>query len=111
MASVLLSLAALNPLVFAGGGVVNVTPDAGGVPGSSQITQIADGIGWWALLISVMGLIVGAAAWAIGSHSSNYQFSVTGRRAVIVSGLAALLIGAAPALGQFFFSAGQQVKG
>jgi hypothetical protein len=92
------------------GGIVNLTPDPGGIPGASMIQSIADGIGWWALLLSLLGLVIGAATWALGSHSNNYQYATTGRRAVIVSGLAALIIGAAPALVNFFFSAGQKVS-
>jgi hypothetical protein len=90
-------------------GVVGVNPDPNGVPGSAAIQSIADGIAWWALLLSLLGLVIGAAAWALGSHSSNYQYATTGRRAVIVSGLAALVIGAAPAVINFFFAAGKQV--
>jgi hypothetical protein len=96
-------------MVFSGG-IVNLTPDPGGIPGASMIQSIADGIGWWALLLSLLGLVIGAATWALGSHSNNYQYATTGRRAVIVSGLAALIIGAAPALVNFFFSAGQKVS-
>lgn len=91
-------------------GGIGLTPNPHGVPGSATIQSIADGIAWWALLLSLLGLVIGAAAWALGSHSSNYQYSTTGRRAVIVSGLAALVIGAAPAVINFFFSAGQQVR-
>lgn len=91
------------------GGIVDVTPSANGVPGSAAIQRIADGIAWWALLLSLVGLVLGAASWAIGSHSSNWQYATAGRKAVIVSGISALLIGAAPALVNFFFSTGQQV--
>ena len=52
--------------------------------------------GAWALIAALVGLVIGAAAWALGVHSQNYQQSMVGRRAVLVSGLAALLIGAAP---------------
>jgi len=97
-------------LMALSGGIVNLTPDPGGIPGAATIQSIANGIGWWALLLSLLGLVIGAATWALGSHSNNYQYATTGRRAVIVSGLAALIIGAAPALVNFFFSAGQRVS-
>jgi hypothetical protein len=90
-------------------GIVSVNPSASGVPGSAAVQKIADGIAWWALILSLVGLVIGAASWALGSHSSNYQYATAGRRAVVVSGLAALVIGAAPALVNFFFSTGQQV--
>ena len=50
--------------------------------------------------------LIGAAAWALGVHSQNYQQSMVGRRAVLVSALAALLIGAAPEIVNFFFGQG-----
>jgi hypothetical protein len=51
--------------------------------------------------------VLGAAAWALGSHSNNYQYSSAGRRAVIVSAMAALVIGAAPVVVNFLFSEGK----
>ena len=39
-------------------------------------------------------------------HSQNFHQSLVGRRAVLVSGLAALLIGAAPPIVNFFFHTG-----
>ncbi len=96
------------PAVLSGSSktIVNFTPDPSGVPGSTAVQGIADGIAWWALLLSLLGLVIGAASWALGSHSNNYQYASTGRKAVVVSGLAAMLIGAAPALINFFFGAG-----
>ncbi|MHB8293047.1 MAG: DUF6112 family protein [Acidimicrobiales bacterium] len=82
----------------------------GALPGSHVLQWLASGIGGWALLLALIGLLVGAATWAIGSHSQNYQHAYTGRRAVLVSGLAALLIGAAPALVRFFYDTGLQVR-
>jgi hypothetical protein len=104
-----LALIVSAPARFGGGSIVGVNPNPGGVPGSAAVQSIADGIAWWALLLSLLGLVIGAASWAIGSHSANYQYATSGRRAVLVSGLAALIIGAAPALINFFFSTGQHV--
>jgi hypothetical protein len=52
------------------------------------------------------GLIVGAGLWAIGAHAQNYNQTSIGRRAVLASLGAAILIGAAPVLVNFFFKAG-----
>jgi Family of unknown function (DUF6112) len=57
----------------------------------------------------LVGLVIGAVGWALGAHAQNYQQAFNGRRTVLVSGLAALLIGAAPAIVNFFFHAGQGV--
>lgn len=107
-------LATVSLLAFRVGAVLldpisNVSPSAGAAPGAAKFEQLASGIEWWALLLALVGLVVGAASWAIGAHSSNYQYTSAGKRAVVVSGLAALLVGAAPFLVNFFFGIGTQV--
>jgi MFS family permease len=76
------------------------------LPGGGTLQNLTDGIGAWALVAALVGLVIGAAAWALGVHSQNFQQSLVGRRAVLVSGVAALLIGAAPIIINFFFNAG-----
>jgi MFS family permease len=90
-------------------GAVSLNPDSGKLPGSQVLQTLVDGIGGWMLLLALVGLILGAATWAIGAHSQNYQQSYNGRRAVLISALAALLIGAAPAVINFLFGTGTQV--
>ena len=84
-------------------------PDPGALPGSGTFEKLARGLEWWALALALAGLVVGAATWALGSHSQNFHQSVTARRAVLVSGLAALVIGAGPAIISFFFHSGASV--
>ena len=69
---------------------VTMTPSVSSLPGGGTLQELTNGLG----------------AWALGVHSQNYQQSLIGRRAVLVSGLAALLIGAAPPVINFFFHAG-----
>jgi MFS family permease len=88
---------------------VTMTPDPGNLPGGAVLQHLTDGLGGWALIGALVALVIGAAAWALGSHAQNYQQSITGRKTVLVAGLAALLIGAAPAIINFFFHAGQGV--
>jgi hypothetical protein len=90
-------------------GVVTMNPSASALPGQSTIQQLTNGLGWWALVASLVGLVLGAAAWALGSHSNNYQYATTGRKAVLVSGAAALVIGAAPTLVNFLFQTGHGI--
>ena len=85
---------------------VTLTPDPGNLPGGAVLQHLTNGLGGWALIGSLVALVIGAAAWALGAHSQNYHQSFAGRRAVLVAGLAALLIGAAPTLINFFFGAG-----
>src|ERR1700693_5268568 len=88
---------------------VTMTPDPSQLPGGQVLPRLTDGLGGWALALSLVGLLVGAAAWALGAHSQNYQQSYSGRKAVLVSGFAALVIGAGAAIVNFFFSTGQGV--
>ena len=85
---------------------VVLKPNASALPGSGTLQQMADGIAGWGLILSVVAVVIGAASWALGSHSQNLHHAVTGRRTVLVAGGAALLIGAAPILVNFFFHAG-----
>lgn len=89
--------------------VVHSTPNASGLPGGQALQNLTDGFGAWALALALIGLFIGAAAWALGAHSQNYQQSYSGRRAVLVAGLAALIIGAGPSIINFFFTAGHGV--
>ena len=84
---------------------VNVQPNTN-LPGTQQIQQLIDGFSQWALMAAVAGMLVGAAVWALGHHSSNYQQSANGRRGLLISGVAAMVIGAAPAVVNFLFTLG-----
>ena len=88
---------------------VNVTPNAGALPGSATLQTFVNGLAGWALVLCAAGMVIGAGLWAIGAHSQNYQQSFTGRRAVLVALGAALLIGASKTLINFFFHQGQGV--
>ncbi len=103
----------LDPIVrlalAAAGSVPTLAPNPGGLPGGSVIESLTSGLEFWALMAALAGLLIGAAAWALGSHSQNYHQSFVGRRTVLVSGLAALLVGAAPGIVNFFFSSGGNV--
>jgi hypothetical protein len=98
-------------VVLAAAGVPTLAPNPSGLPGGNVIESLTTGLEFWALMAALVGLLIGAAAWALGSHSQNYHQSFVGRRTVLVSGLAALLIGAAPGIINFFFSTGGSVQG
>jgi len=88
---------------------VTLNPTTGDLPGANVLQSLTNGLGGWALVASLVGLVIGAAAWALGSHSQNFHQSFVGRRTVLVAGLAALLIGAGPGLINFFFHTGTGV--
>jgi hypothetical protein len=97
----------IHSWLLAGSPIVPFNPKSSDIPGTGALETLTNGIGWWALVASLVGLVLGAAAWALGSHTNNYQYSSAGRRAVIVSALAALVIGAAPVVVNFLFSEGK----
>ncbi len=88
---------------------VQLHPTPGGLPGYDVLQKLTDGIGAWALVAALVGMVIGAVAWAFGQHSQNYQQAYSGRKGVIISGAAALLIGAAPHVVNFFSGLGGQV--
>lgn len=88
---------------------VTLTPSTTALPGSAALQQIADGLASWALIGALVALLLGAALWAVGSHTQNLHQSMAGRRAVVTSLVAAVLIGAAPSLVNFFFHTGLAV--
>lgn len=89
---------------------VSMQPDIGALPGGQVLQRLTNGIGGWAIALALIALVVSAALWALGANSQNYQYTVAGKRGVLVAVMAALLIGAAPALVNFFFGAGRSVS-
>ena len=94
-------------LAAASAASVSLSPSSSALLGSGTLQSLVNGVGWWALLACLAGLVIGAATWALGAHSNNYQHASTGRRAVLVSGAAALVIGAAGPLLNFLFVQGK----
>ena len=85
-------------------------PTANVLPGGSTLLALINGLAGWAVLLALAGLVIGAALWAIGSHSQNYQQSYVGKRALLVSAIAALVVGVAPVVVKFFFETGTSIK-
>ena len=81
---------------------VSAHPDLRGLPGSNVLQQLVNGAESWALAIALLGAFVGAGLWAVASHTHNHQFAARGRMAALISAAAALIVGAAPGLVNFF---------
>ena len=54
-----------------------------------------------------VGIVIGAIVWAFGHYSQNYQQAYNGRRGVMVSAAAGLLIGGAPRIITWFLNEGK----
>ena len=83
-------------------------PDTGFI-GSEAATKIISGIMFYSLIFCLVGLILAAGLWAVGSFSNNYTQSVNGKKGFLVCAGAALAIGAAQVVIDFFFGIGDQV--
>jgi Mn2+/Fe2+ NRAMP family transporter len=81
---------------------VSAHPDMRGLPGSNVLQQLVNGAEAWALAIALLGAFVGAGLWAVASHTHNHQYAARGRMAAVISAAAALVVGAAPGLVNFF---------
>lgn len=88
---------------------VDLDPNPKELPGGQVLESLTNGIAGFGLIFCLIGLVVGAAMWGLGSTSSNYQQTFVGKRAFAVSALAALLIGGAAAIINFFYGAGQNI--
>jgi len=89
---------------------VSAHPNLRGLPGSNVLQQLVNGVEAWALAIALLGAFVGAALWAVASHTHNHHYAARGRMAALISGAAALVVGAAPGLVNFFQHLGTQAK-
>ena len=78
-----------------------------GDDGAGPVQQLINGIGAFALLLSLVGIIIGGAMWGVGSLSSNYHQAAVGKRATLYSVVGAVIVGAAAALVNWAFSLGQ----
>ncbi len=89
---------------------VSMTPDPQNLPGANVLSHLTDGLGGWALIAAMAGVVIGAVMWAFGHYSQNYQQAYNGRRGVMVSGLAAILIGGAPHIVNLLVQQGGSIK-
>jgi hypothetical protein len=89
---------------------VTAQPNPRGLPGSNVLQQLVNGAEAWSLVIALLGAFVGAALWAVASHTHNHHYAARGRMAALVSGAAALIVGAAPGLINFFERLGSTAR-
>jgi hypothetical protein len=89
---------------------VKLQSDPTGLPGSDVLQGLINGLAFWALLAALAGVVVGCIVWAAGAHGQNHHMAGRGRLSALACGVAAMLIGAAPALVNFFAEAGERVK-
>jgi hypothetical protein len=95
------------PGVAFAGPVADVSPNSTGLPGISSLSNIVGALLTVGLIACVAGLVIAAIVWAIGTHSSNPHLASRGKTGVLVALAAAMLIGGANVLVDFFVTAGK----
>lgn len=88
---------------------VNVSPNTSGLPGISELQNIVGALLTVGLVAALAGLALSAIVWSVGNHSTNPVLSGRGKTGVLVSFVAAALIGGAVALINFFAGAGAKL--
>ena len=89
------------------GPVADVSPNSTGLPGINSLSNIVGALLTIGLIACVAGLVIAAIVWAIGTHSSNPHLGSRGKAGVLVALVAAMLIGGANVLVDFFVTAGK----
>jgi hypothetical protein len=88
---------------------VAARPDPNGLPGSNALEKLVNGLFFWTLLACLAGLLVSVVVWALASRGHNPHHAHNGKLGALLSAAGALVAGAAPAIINFFFGAGQSV--
>src|SRR2546423_1741507 len=86
--------------------VVSLTPDASQLPFTGTLHDLANGLMAVTLILVVAALVFGGASWALGNATGNMSWAERGKQTVVTAALAALLIGGAALIINFFFSIG-----
>jgi hypothetical protein len=88
---------------------IDISPNTTGLPGTDEAKLIVGALLTYGLIAAIAGVAISGMAWAVGSHSSNPHVASRGKTGVLVACAAALLIGAAVSLVNFFQTAGSHV--
>lgn len=88
----------------------HITPNTTGLPGAGEAEKIVGALLTFGVIAAVAGVAVSAIMWALGSHSASPHITSRGKTGVLVSCIAALLIGGADILVNFFVSAGSSLS-
>jgi hypothetical protein len=87
----------------------HITPNTNGLPGTSEAEKIVGALLTFGLIAAIAGVAIASITWALGSHSANPHLAGRGKTGVLVACLAAMLVGGADILVNFFASAGAAI--
>jgi hypothetical protein len=81
---------------------IHVDPNNDGLPGVNAALKIVGALLTFGLIAAVAGIAIGSMVWAVGSHTSNPHHASRGKTGVIVRAGAAILVGSAVTIVNFF---------
>lgn len=87
-----------------------IEPADGGLPGLDVLRSTVNSMNLFAIIAIVGALSISAAAWAWGHFSASHGAEANGKKGVLISAGAGLLLGAANGIIAFFTSLGAQVE-
>lgn len=96
----------IRPLAGVFADAPHIDPNTDGLPGVAEAEKIVGALLTFGVIAAVAGLVVASIVWAFGGHSANPALLHRGKSGVLVALVAALLIGGANVLVQFFWHAG-----
>jgi Family of unknown function (DUF6112) len=86
---------------------VSLNPDPTQLPGGGTLADLTNGLAGFVLILAVLGFVLSAGGWGLGVATSNLSWAERGKSGTIVCALAALLVGAAAIIVNFFFGVGR----
>ena len=103
-------LAAAPPALALPGGI-SISPNNKGLPGLNALQTVVGSLLTVALIVAVAAVAISGIAWAIGNHSANPVVATRGKSGVMVALAAAVLVGGAVAIVDFFWNIGAGISG
>jgi hypothetical protein len=89
--------------------LADIAPNTTGLPGIATLSNIVGALLTIGLIACLAGLVIAVIVWAIGSHSSNPSLAGKGKGGVLIALVAAILIGGANILVDFFVATGRSL--
>lgn len=87
-----------------------VAPRGGGLPGLPVLTNVVSSINLFGIVAVVGALVVAGVMWAYGSQTGAHQAEANGKKGVLISVGAALLLGGANGIVAFFSQLGTGIQ-
>jgi hypothetical protein len=90
-------------------GAVQINPNLNAGPGGATLERMVNWLAGVMLLACAAGALLGIGQWVLGSRGNNVGQVDAGRTKVAIAAIGAFLVGALPAIINFFESLGGAV--